>query len=276
MKSVRAQNKIFTIGFLLIVLIIIWSLAHSYVLNLRKTDDQKSEEKINAEILKAPLETIDELYHKITNKDKIFVFDLRNAGDFASGHIVMSYSLASSEINKAKIEQLGAAGTSEIFLTNQGSDVFETAQKTNELIAAGFPNVKYLQGGIAAWKSAGYALISSGGSSSDSVKIKKINISDLASDLAAGADLIQFLDVRDESAYKLGHIPNAVNVSLLKLEFGQDKLSALAKVVIYGDSDDQASHAAVALFDLNFPNAYVLDGGLDAWKAAGGQMDSDN
>jgi 3-mercaptopyruvate sulfurtransferase SseA len=59
----------------------------------------------------------------------------------------------------------------------------------------------------------------------------------------------------------------------VKLEFDQKGISRTSKIIIYGDNQEQASNAAATLFDLNYLNAYVLEGGLDAWKAAGGQLE---
>jgi len=268
----KNQNTIFAVGFLLVLLVVTWSLARPVILKLFQKN-QDSEKKINEEILKAPLITSKDLYEKTKNKEKIFLFDTRSADEFKKGHLEMSENAPDNFLNPKKLNSSQVEKTSAIFIFNQGDNVFGAAQKTNELVAAGFVNAKYLQGGISAWKSEGYPLVSSDVSGAEEGKIKKINISDLARDLSASADLVQFVDARSKEKFETGHIPGASSLPLSDLEKNQNKISRVKKVVVYGNGEDEASRAAVSLFDLNFFNAYVLEGGIEAWKSAGGQIE---
>jgi len=268
----KKQNKIFLIGFVLIALIIIWSLARPFIGGFGNKKDN-SEAKINAEILRAPSITSENLFNKFKNKEKIFIFDMRPAGDFEKGHLVASKNASADKISADSLKSAGAEKTSDIILLNQGDNIYEMAQKTNELAAAGFSNAKYLQDGITAWQNQGFPLVSSSSSDENANKIKKISAAELVSGLNAGSDIVQFLDVRSQENFQSGHIAGGLNVPFAELEKNQDGISKVKKVVVYGGNDDEAQRAAVTLFDLNFFNAYVLDGGLDAWKTAGGKME---
>ena len=147
------------------------------------------------------------------------------------------------------------------------------AQKTNELIAAGFPNAKYLQDGITAWRNQGFPLVSSSSSDENANKVKKISVGELAQDLNAGGDIVQFLDIRSASDFQTSHIAGALSVPFTELEKNQDGISKVKKVVVYSGNEDEAKKAVVTLFDLNFFNAYFLEGGFDAWKTAGGKVE---
>jgi len=271
MQFEKNQNKIFIVGFILILFVVVWSLARPGILKLFQKD-QDSEKKINEEILKAPLITPKDLYERMKNKEKALLFDISSADDFMKGHLAMSENVPDGSLNLQKLNSSQAEKTSVIVLINQGDDVYEAAQKTNELVAESYVNAKYLQGGISTWKNQGYPLVSSDVSGGQEGKIKKINISDLAGDLSAGTELVQFVDVRSQEAFGKGHILGALGVPLYDLEKNQDKISSMKKVVVYGDGEDEASRAAVILFDLNFFNVYVLEGGLEAWQNAGGQI----
>lgn len=266
------QNRIFAIGFVLIVLVVVWALAKPAVLRLA-AGDENSEKKVNEEIMKAPMITAEELFAKLGNKEKMIVTDIRSADDFAKGHIAASANLVPASVNKQNLQSLEADANSSIVVLNKGEDVLESARKTNELIAAGFKNTKYLQGGISAWMIKGYTLVSGGAAPIDNGKIKKVSVQQLISDLSSGTDIVQFVDLRDKSIFQSGHIPGAINLPLADLEKDQSKISPIKKVVIYGKDDGASNQAAVALFDFNFFSVYVLDGGLDAWKAAGGKLE---
>jgi rhodanese-related sulfurtransferase len=268
----KNQNKIFVIGFVLIAFVITWALVRPFVGGI-KNKGGNSEEKINAEILRAPSITSENLFNKLKEKGKIFVIDMRSASDFEKGHIAASENAAAETINGEKLKLLEADKTSSIILANQGEDVYEMAKKTNNLIATGFSNTKYLQDGISAWQNQGYPLVSSSISEENSNKIKKINVENLIQALVAGEDVVQFLDVRNKEDFEKGHIKGALALSLAELEKNKDKISAVKKVVVYGGNEDEAKKAAITLFDLNFFNAYILEGGFDAWKTAGGKVE---
>lgn len=265
----KKQNKVFFIGFLLIALVAVWMLARPYIGGFGGKQDNP-EDKINAEILRAPSISSENLFDKFKNKETIFVFDMRSAADFEKGHIAASENISSEKINGESLKLAGADKTSNIILANQGENIYEMAQKTNELTAAGFPNAKYLQDGITAWQKLGLPLVSSSSTDANANRIKKININTLAQDLNNGGDIVQFLDVRSKENFQAGHIAGAQSIPFVELEKGKDKISAVKKVIIYAENEDIAGRAAVTLFDLNFFNAYVLEGGLDAWKNAGG------
>ncbi len=268
----KKQNKIFIIGFVLIALIIVWTLARPFVggIGSKKNDP---EAKINAEILQAPSITSEDLFSKLKNKEKIFVIDMRSAGDFEKGHIIASENTSAEKINGESLRSSGAEKTSSVILLNQGDNIYEMAQKTNELIAAGFPNAKYLQDGITAWRNQGFPLVSSSSSDENANKVKKISVGELAQDLNAGGDIVQFLDIRSASDFQTSHIAGALSVPFTELEKNQDGISKVKKVVVYSGNEDEAKKAVVTLFDLNFFNAYFLEGGFDAWKTAGGKVE---
>jgi len=101
---------------------------------------------------------------------------MRSAGDFEKGHIIASENTSAEKINGESLRSSGAEKTSSVILLNQGDNIYEMAQKTNELIAAGFPNAKYLQDGITAWRNQGFPLVSSSSSDENANKVKKISV----------------------------------------------------------------------------------------------------
>ncbi|MDI6778139.1 MAG: rhodanese-like domain-containing protein [Patescibacteria group bacterium] len=272
MKIEQNQNKIFAVGFALIAIVVAWTLFRPAILKLIQKDDN-SEEKINEEILKAPVVSSKGLYEKIKDKEKIFLLDMKTSDEFGKFHLAEAVNIPAQDLIADKLNSLGADKTSSVTVMNQGDDAYETAKKTNELVAAGYVNAKYLQGGVSAWQSQGYPLVSGGKSPLDESKIKKISVEELSRVLSDGQSVVQFIDVRNKEDFESGHIPGADNISLSEIERSPDSISLVKKVVVYGNGEDGARYAAIALFDLNFFNVYVLEGDLDAWKAAGGKTE---
>ena len=82
---------------------------------------------------------------------------------------------------------------------------------------------------------------------------------------------IRLLDVRTPAEYEGAHIRGAYNVPLDVLgEHGREiRASVAAPVVLVCQSGQRARKAEEALRSAGMPNLHVLDGGLNAWLAAG-------
>lgn len=81
------------------------------------------------------------------------------------------------------------------------------------------------------------------------------------------------IDVREADEYASGHLPGAVHMSRGMLEFKLGSNPALAardlKVVLYCKTSGRAALAACALQDMGYLNVASIQGGFDAWVAAG-------
>jgi rhodanese-related sulfurtransferase len=82
---------------------------------------------------------------------------------------------------------------------------------------------------------------------------------------------IRLLDVRTPGEYESAHIPGAYNVPLDTLGEHGDEIRAHVEtpVVLVCQSGSRARRAEEALRQAGMPNLHVLDGGVNAWVAAG-------
>lgn len=270
MQNEKKQHKVFVTGFSLIALVIIGFLLKPVVLNWKDKQKNQNERKANEEILKAPSVMPEDLFKKIRDKSKIFLVDISSPDDFSRGHIAAAANVSADEITKEYLALLGADRTADVFIMNQGGDLTDLATLVNKLISGGFANAKYLRGGIPGWREKGFPLVSSGGSDADGAKVKKITLEEIRKEAGMNPALLQFLDVRGKDAYAAEHIFQAVNVPLSELEGEYDEVPAVKKVIVYGADENESFQAAVILFDLNFFNVWQMDGGIEDWKAAGG------
>jgi rhodanese-related sulfurtransferase len=80
-----------------------------------------------------------------------------------------------------------------------------------------------------------------------------------------------FLDCREPKEYKMGHIPNAVNIPRGVLEFKiADKIPDKdAKIVMYCKKGSRGCLAAGTLHKMGYQNEVNMDGGWLAWEKAG-------
>ena len=79
------------------------------------------------------------------------------------------------------------------------------------------------------------------------------------------------LDVRVQTEYAVGHLPNAIHIPLSQVKGRVDELAKLSArpVVAYCASGNRSRSAASALAQAGFKDVYNLHGGFRAWKDAG-------
>jgi rhodanese-related sulfurtransferase len=75
----------------------------------------------------------------------------------------------------------------------------------------------------------------------------------------------RLIDVRDAAAYQQYHIPTADHVPMPALT--DAGLRRHEKVVLYSDGSTDAAQAWMLLRAQGYKGVYILNGGLDAWKA---------
>jgi rhodanese-related sulfurtransferase len=95
-----------------------------------------------------------------------------------------------------------------------------------------------------------------------------INVSELQRLLSTDPGL-QMIDVRSPEEYAIGHVPRAVNIPLDQVETRLPDLGA--RVAILCHSGTRASMACELLY-AHHPDLLVVEGGTQAWIAAGNKI----
>ena len=84
------------------------------------------------------------------------------------------------------------------------------------------------------------------------------------------------IDVRDPHGFDAGHVPGALNVSIVDIEImGNRMLREPRPIVAYCACPDDHSALVVAsrLMRIGVKDIKVLTGGWNGWKAAGGKVE---
>ena len=98
-------------------------------------------------------------------------------------------------------------------------------------------------------------------------KVPTKDVSQVAQALREGNVVI--LDIRDEHAYREGHIAGARHVSVHDL---LDAIAALPRetpIVVVCRSGNRSVGAAKRLLKAGYPEVYSMKGGMRAWRRAG-------
>jgi predicted heme/steroid binding protein/rhodanese-related sulfurtransferase len=81
---------------------------------------------------------------------------------------------------------------------------------------------------------------------------------------------VVLIDVREPSEYKAGHLDGAINIPYLDVEKNAKRFDKETPHIFYCTySAWRAPYAANVMADLGFKNAFILEGGVSAWKAGG-------
>ena len=115
----------------------------------------------------------------------------------------------------------------------------------------------YLEGGVDAWKAAGFAMGS----------VPQISVQELAHRIARGIDG-QLIDVRRPPEIETGIAPGAMPITLTSLEASLDRLDPLQPITIVCGSGYRSSIAASLLESSGFTDITNVDGGMSAYNEA--------
>lgn len=93
-----------------------------------------------------------------------------------------------------------------------------------------------------------------------------------AVELAAGESIL--VDVREPGEWNLGHAPEAINLPMSQLEQRHSELSGDATLLVVCHTGQRSLRVTNALTRAGY-HAVNVDGGMVAWRAAGGAVVSD-
>lgn len=97
-----------------------------------------------------------------------------------------------------------------------------------------------------------------------------LDASVLAQALKTTPDAVRIIDVRTPAEFETAHIPGAYNVPVERMSQYVDEIGAVnAPLVLVCRSGQRASRAKAILEAAGVQQLQVLDGGLQAWVAAG-------
>lgn len=90
-------------------------------------------------------------------------------------------------------------------------------------------------------------------------------------ELIENASAVQVIDVRTPAEFATGYLPKAINIDFFDENFQSelDKLDRNKPVAVYCTVGQRSGKAYDMLVQMDFRNVYHLEGGLNAWQAAG-------
>jgi glyoxylase-like metal-dependent hydrolase (beta-lactamase superfamily II)/rhodanese-related sulfurtransferase len=222
-----------------------------------------------------PLKAISAAELKRLLDEDVFALDVRPVGEFADAHVPRSINIALSG-------QFATWSASVLGLQSSPVLIADTPQQYEEarvrMARVGIEDVRgYLDGGLAAWKQAGFAL----------EKLPQITAQELHQSLSEGQDAggdgtgagtgnqakagknLRVLDVRREPEWQAGHIAGAAWWPLDRFKVSPPELDPGAPLAVHCASGYRSVIACSLLRRAGMQNVINVVGGFDAWKKAG-------
>jgi rhodanese-related sulfurtransferase len=101
-------------------------------------------------------------------------------------------------------------------------------------------------------------------------RVKETNVADVKHRLDAGEKMV-LVDVREESEWAKGHLPNAVHMGkgVIERDIEQRFPNTSTKLVLYCGGGFRSALAADNLQKMGYTNVESMDGGWRGWTEAG-------
>ncbi|MEM9803728.1 MAG: rhodanese-like domain-containing protein [Cyanobacteria bacterium P01_D01_bin.56] len=100
---------------------------------------------------------------------------------------------------------------------------------------------------------------------------------DLKARLDWGEPALTIIDVRDRESYNDERIMGAISIPIEELTTRAAQILDMDRdVYVYSDSDQNTEGAAIQMYQAGFEHTAAIEGGLSAWKAAGGAVEGRN
>jgi hydroxyacylglutathione hydrolase len=178
------------------------------------------------------------------------ILDVRPVSSFAAGHPAGALSIPLRPAFASWLGWLAPHDQPLVLIREPDQDLDEVLWQAAKI---GYENiVGEIAGGLAAWSSAGLPTTS-------------VPLIDATTD-----DGVRVLDIRQQSEFRAGHVPGALNIELGDLPKAVDRLNDEPTVIMCGHGE-RAMGAASLLARGGFKELTVLAGSPEDWAYANGQ-----
>jgi rhodanese-related sulfurtransferase len=197
-------------------------------------------------------------------KDLVLV-DSRTPEEFQEAHIRGAISIP-EKVFEEKIFLLPPDKKAPVVLYCNGVKCGKSKKAAKKAEAAGYKNLSIYAEGFPVWEEKGLAIVA-GPEHATKIETAKLKPAEIRQLLDAKSSDIVIVDVRDESEFKEGRIPTAINIPVETFALRSEVLPKEKKIVVYCNTGGRSYNAYRKLMKLAYPSIFQTT--FAEWKEAG-------
>lgn len=208
-----------------------------------------------------------------------YILDVRGLDAFEAGHVPGAICLPGGQAIQRTDDFLAVPGAPIAVVDDGDARAWLAAWWLTRM---GFAQVAVLEGGLPAWREAGFEVSTGRGRSRPVLvdriiaDVPKISAGDLNERLRGGAVPV-VIDVSSSKAYARGHLPEAIWISRGWLEHEIRRHASPGDAIVVTARDRvHAMLGADALLRAGYGNVAALDADMRDWRAFGGPVETGN
>lgn len=206
-----------------------------------------------------------ELRALMDEKKDLVLVDTRTPEEFQEAHIKGAVSIP-EKVFEEKLSLLPTDRNAPVVLYCNGVKCGKSKKAAKKAEAAGYRNLAIYAEGFPVWEEKGFAIVA-GPEHAKKIETAKLKPAELKLLLDAKSKDIVIVDVRDESEFKEGHIPTAINIPVETFALRSEVLPKEKKIAVYCNTGGRSYNAYRKLMKLAYPNIHQTT--FAEWKEAG-------
>lgn len=187
-------------------------------------------------------------------KSGFLLVDTRTKEEFEDAHIIGALNIPEKSFEKSGAEIIKDKNTLLIFYCS-GVKCGKSKRTAKIAHKMGYANLAIYNDGFPVWEESGYKIVP-GASYESKIETTKIKPEELKKMIDSGVKDYVLIDARDETEFKEGHIPTAINIPANIIASKQDILPKDKKIIVYCNAGSRSYMSYRKLIRMEYKNLY--------------------
>ena len=205
----------------------------------------------------------------IDSKEEFTLVDARTKEEYDEAHIIKAINITEKGY-ESRTSQLPVDKNALLVIYCNGLKCGKSKKVAAKAEAAGYTNISIYADGFPVWEEKTMP-ITAGPDYSKKIETTRLKPAELKQMIDSSSKDVVIVDVRDESEYKEGHIPTAINIPVETFAAKSEVLPKEKKIVVYCNTGGRSYTAYRKLMKLAYPNIFQTI--FADWKEAGQQVE---
>ncbi|MCK5192552.1 MAG: rhodanese-like domain-containing protein, partial [Desulfobulbaceae bacterium] len=184
----------------------------------------------------------------------LLVIDARNPEEYQEVHIPRSINLPEKKFAENK-HLLPKDKKQQIVFYCNGVKCGKSKRAAKKAVTDGYKNVFVYAEGMPVWEEMSYPIYA-GPDYEKKIETTKLSPEEMKAIIDSGATDFTIVDVRDESEFSEGHIPDAINIPVARFAAESGKLDKKKKIIVYCNSGGRSYLGYRKLMKLSYKKIY--------------------